>query len=117
MKTANLTGALLDYWVAQGLGLCPTLGHLPGMGDICRAHLLARGEYGPFMPSTDWALGGPIIERGQFDIEFYARNEWGARRRAGDRPNEYGKTPLIAAMRAYVASKFGDTVPDDLALP
>jgi hypothetical protein len=28
-------------------------------------------------------------------------------------PDDEGETALIAAMRAYVASKFGDTVPDE----
>ena len=27
--------------------------------------------------------------------------------------NQFGETPLIAAMRCYVASKFGDEVPDE----
>jgi hypothetical protein len=68
-----------------------------------------------FSPSTDWACGGPIIEREQIQIDPLTRHrepgDWSAQvwlpyRRA------QGETPLIAAMRAYVASKFGNEVPD-----
>ena len=129
MKTANLTDALLDYWVAEGLGLRPTLGPLPGMGTICRAHLLARGEYGPFLPSADWAHGGPIIDRESISVGkrvdmLPGPRQWAAfldvtfqARDAQHACHSWGASPLVAAMRAFVASKFGDEVPDDPALP
>ena len=58
-----------------------------------------------------WEFGGPIIEREK--ISVWARgNLWAAEtfipNQQGD--EQEGPTPLIAAMRCYVASKLGDTV-------
>lgn len=66
--------------------------------------------------STRWDCGGPIIEREGIDIsapdEFSDDERWfagiyhGRARHANPRNCEMrGDTPLIAAMRAYVASK------------
>lgn len=59
-------------------------------------------------PSTKWEHGGPIIERERIALgDSYMGSEWEAT--VGD-VTEYGTTALIAAMRAYVASKFGPEV-------
>lgn len=74
-----------------------------------------------FSPSTNWDDGGPIIERERIDVaapdEFSDDERWfagiyhGSARHATPRNCEMrGDTPLIAAMRAYVASKLGDEV-------
>jgi hypothetical protein len=53
----------------------------------------------------------------QIDIEHYGREvapsawECAAETEAGFR--QYGDTALIAAMRSFVASKFGEEVPDE----
>jgi hypothetical protein len=67
--------------------------------------------------STDWAQGGPIIEREMISIsrEFgSSRTEWAAWTPAPMRDNAeafgYGSTPLEAAMRCYVVSKLGATL-------
>lgn len=87
--------------------------------------------YTSYTPSTDWAQGGPIIEREKIsvlrgnDLYFPKGNEngefyeplWIATRIEDPAVSEaWGTTPLIAAMRCYVASKLGDEVevPDDL---
>jgi len=67
--------------------------------------------------SINWMLGGPIIEREGLSVEpFKGRaNDW--------RCFEFkvghvyaGPTPLIAAMRCFIASRLGDEVeiPEDL---
>jgi hypothetical protein len=103
MKTAELTGAALDWAVA-------------------RCEEFDNGDWLPDY-STDWAAGGPIIEREEISIsrEFSSgRIEWAAWTPAPFRDDAeafgYGETPLIAAMRCYVASKLGDEVemPDAL---
>ena len=77
-----------------------------------------------FTPSTDWAQGGPIIEREEIGIKRNAPCSDGRRweaspsitaKGAGGRWG-YGHTPLVAAMRCYVASKLGDVVeiPEEL---
>lgn len=65
--------------------------------------------------STDWACGGPIIEREVDSLyEHKALECWAVKSKAGDL--RYGPTILIAAMRCYVASKLGDEVevPEEL---
>jgi hypothetical protein len=77
-----------------------------------------------YKPSTDWAQGGPIVEREEIGIKRNAPcsdgRQWEASpsitaKGAGGKFG-YGPTPLIAAMRCYVASKLGDEVeiPEEL---
>jgi hypothetical protein len=73
-------------------------------------------------PSTDWAQGGPIIERGgmgvwqyQWDSAGEPNPGWYAEDKDGNHV-QTGTTPLIAAARCYVTSELGDTVevPEEL---
>jgi hypothetical protein len=69
---------------------------------------------------TDWAHGGPIIEREALDLSLVTDGNWRARHRFDlSQPThiQHGPTPLIAAMRCYVTSKLGDEVeiPEELA--
>lgn len=128
MKTSELTGAALDWAVAKAEGLLEPkeffgkmvpsvvldmeywadgtpMVRLNPCPDVYR-----RAEYDP---STSWQHGGPIIEEEKLDV-FCSGTVWDAS--TGDRhPNvvKSGTTPLIAAMRCYVASKLGD----DIELP
>ena len=100
MKTNELTGAALDWAVAKCEGLL-CFGYRTD-GERFAVEL-SDGEVEGFMPSTDWALGGAIIEREGIALI----PSWTA-----ERPgfSADGNTPLIAAMRCYVASKLGDEV-------
>jgi hypothetical protein len=64
--------------------------------------------------STDWAQSGPIIERERIALTAYLRADlvthWRAVAFTSGTVPMYGETPLIAAMRCYVASKLGDEV-------
>lgn len=116
MKTAELEGAQLDYWVAKAEGHRVRL-----VGEIVVFYEGGddsglKERRGPqFSPSADWSDGGPIIEREKIELSYididcwYARVNPYAAEPYGIPPYE-GATPLIAAMRAYVASKFGDEV-------
>ena len=106
MKTNELTGAALDWAAAK----------CDGLEDFDIENLCFYDDEGiPFEPSCVWSQGGPIIERE--GIELFRNNEknyWftsKARNQIG-----VGPTPLVAAMRAYVASKFGDEIelPEEL---
>jgi hypothetical protein len=106
MKTSELTGAALDWAVAKALNL--------NEEDYVEIDNL----YGPVWRgpeySTDWALGGPIIEREELSgLKCYGSKEWECHN--GEIFCE-GPTPLIAAMRCFVAFKLGDEVeiPDQL---
>ena len=64
----------------------------------------------PFMPASDWCHGGPIIERERI-VLAPAGDGWRAAKFDRVEASPWrGATPLIAAVRAYVASKFGDEV-------
>ncbi|MDT0215831.1 DUF2591 family protein [Alcaligenes sp. AB3] len=109
-KVSELIGAELDYWVAKAAGeMNPQLG-IGGVCVVANGHTLHR-----YCPSTEWSHGGPIIEREKIDIEYRARQkQWFAMIDLKDSlPREWGETCLIAAMRAYVSSKYGDSVPAD----
>lgn len=121
MKVNELSGALLDYWVARARGMSAKIYAPSGAGsEVCVAENRMN-----FCPSTDWAQGGPIIERERMHGGPAGGQSWfyQCHRKNSDGTSipypcgESGSTPLIAAMRAYVASKFGDEVPDDLAAP
>jgi len=96
IKTSELTGVDLDRAVAHALGA-------PDDGNGLPCY------------STDWAQGGPIIEREKITVEYTGDPDtWCACIMADQ--EVYGPTPLIAAMRCYVASKLGDEVeiPEEL---
>lgn len=77
-----------------------------------------------YNPSTDWSMAGPIIERANMCVNRdNSCLEWEAylvqedKKYGGiERVEAYGLTPMIAAMRCFVASRLGDAidVPDDL---
>lgn len=109
MKTIDLTGAALDWAVAKCEGFIQE-------GD----EPWQPGQE-PFAFSTDWAQGGPIIAREGLCVQpycgLYEYNpivEWEsfvmARCFENEHPHGVGPTPLIAAMRCYVAFKLGETV-------
>lgn len=117
IKTSELTGTALDWavqWAHNPTG--PT-----GAGwyerDANNKLFDPLNEY-TISPSTDWAQGGPIIERGHI-------HTWTDRKDAAyaGHPDSYwvaemtelggiwwGPTPLIAAMRCYVANRLGDEI-------
>lgn len=118
MKTAELTGAALDWAVAK----CELLNgadYTLAMDKDIDGTL--RVNFGGMYPewSTDWQEGGAIIERENISITGTNFPWWecdtGWYAHIGDR-YAHGSTPLIAAMRCYVASKLGDEVelPEEL---
>jgi hypothetical protein len=119
MQTLELTGVLLDFWVAKAEGLDPELmaglGSAPPIwhGKTMQGHVTGSDR----KYSTDWAHGGPIIERERIDIEYGGNSgedfNWRAFAPTGSGATlvaMYGTTPLMAAMRAYVAAKFGTDI-------
>ena len=110
IKTSELTGAALDWAVAkcEGIGLGPR-------GSVVYYH---EGEPAMWQPSTDPSQAYPIIFREGIGT-YQLNNEWSAHCPVNGSSIHAccdGPTPLIAAMRAYVASKLGGTVdvPEEL---
>lgn len=121
MKTSELTGAALDWAVAKCEGSDQFAQYTPHLRVYHQRTDSLSSYTVTFCPSTDWTRGGPLIERECIDVMFEGP-EWYAymRYEAADGYNrtlQYdGPTPLIAAMRCYVASKLGDEIeiPEEL---
>lgn len=111
IKISNLTSAALDWAVG-----------------------LALGEYRPVaVPkySTDWAQGGPIIEREGIELLCNVTAKEASRYIAGTQADwqafyrnarstedrSFATTPLVAAMKAFVRRRLGDEVdvPEELS--
>lgn len=142
MKVAELSGALLDLWVAKAEGLTVRLSGDETVAIVSQMYDSHVDHFG-YAPSSRWSEGGPIIERDQIFLDppsevhynggpnhgWRRYDHWratvSARTRTLPPKNETqvalnvrpvgrgaGETPLIAAMRAKVASHYGDEVPD-----
>lgn len=123
VKVSQATGPVLDYMVAKAFGgtylwydtIATWWIKLDG-----KDRALKPGWAQSFTPSTDWSQGGPIIERLMLKEGLVLRCwvERGVCQASLDFPYKFssGPTPLIAAMRCYVASKLGDEVgvPEEL---
>ena len=127
IKTNELTGAALDWAVAKCKGWIKGDITHPKFCRLWRDQIRTPATY----PSTNWAQGGPIIEREELSVEpLYTAGgldcwqAYGHNLQYDDQGNyiqgsdnrQYGPTPLIAAMRCYCSFKLGDEVdvPDEL---
>jgi hypothetical protein len=112
IKTSELSGKALDWAVAK-----------------CRGATDEWRQYGPFFwddvacirvdghdidycPSDMWMLGGPIVEQEKLNLTASVEGNWIANLSEDFEMLHIatGDTPLIAAMRCYVASKMGEYV-------
>ena len=142
---AGLVGDVLDYWVARAIGNKPgsrlhfpnkpgaslvksdipsLILHLDDVNMVADIAVLGgtneTGAFQAFNPSKNWALAGPMIESVRIDLRH--RHDVNGRL-AGTcfawakykGKEQHGPTDLIAAMRALVASVYGDTVPDEVS--
>ena len=112
IKTKDLIGHALNYAVAVGEKYKP---HAAATLVIMKI----------YAPSTRWDQGGPIIEEDIFKLFRNVGGSWTAQIKkrvpyysptydadigADEILSKAGPTPLIAAMRCYVTSKFGDEI-------
>jgi hypothetical protein len=126
IKTSELTGTALDWAVAK----CE---NADWSDEDCIVNVTTFDEYDGTIQnySTDWAQGGPIIEREGCALWLSNEPDKGLWASADKRwmglpadsdeflamPDPWhGPTPLIAAMRCFVASRLGDEVdiPEEL---
>jgi len=105
IKTSELSGIALDWAVAKSEEV-----HVFCMENLLWTWVVE--DWKVYSHSSDWSQGRPIIEREKIDINF--AGDWSASYNAWT--YKHGDTPLIAAMRCYVASKLGEDVdvPDEL---
>lgn len=110
MDVSLLEGSELEYWVARAEG-------------FSHDQVIAAANTQPWtLRYLDWTLGGRILEREKISLfgpeAAESAGNWIARtplRKISANKNApcwwmFGNSPLLAAMRAYVASKFGDKV-------
>lgn len=108
-------GAELDAWVAtaQGHRQVEVMAVRTGERPVCRSIRPGTLAPMPFQPTADWALAGPIIERERIGLrDVVARDTPMFEAMLHYRGVTYfakGELPLVAAMRAYVRSRFDDT--------
>lgn len=102
MKTSELSGELLDYWVAEVEGM------------LRMASGTVEDKLGGYSPSTKWAHGGPLMQKHYVQMmwsgaKWYQPDMW-----HGEDAGQIvsGDTPLQAICRAVVRAKFGDEVAD-----
>jgi hypothetical protein len=128
MKIEELSGEQLDYWVAKAIY------NIPGYefrlwGENATTITLCSLKTGldvAWSPSTNPAQAYPIIDQNKISVITVSNEEgvWLAMVDAywekGDGPaathEARGSTPLIAAMRAFVASKYGKEVLDQISV-
>ena len=115
VKTSIINGFALDWAVATAEGYKAELDD----NEVVSWKIILSNAYRlVWQPSTNWSQAGPIIERELLTLDYNPLTPhgrpWIATTRGG--AEEYGATPLIAAMRAYVSSVLGDEIdiPEDL---
>lgn len=126
IKTADLAGPALDWAVAKAEGAefyrssinaihARVDGKFIGGFVTCNGRATAMPDR-IFCPHRSWEQGGPIIEQIQgFELKCWLESKPESRCEAHIHNYDgdwiaFGPTPLIAAMRAYVASKLGSTI-------
>lgn len=143
IKTSELTGAALDWAVCKALGLLEPIHSEPQPRVVfysdqwqkyMRLNPPPQTYYSDrYEPSTDWSQGGPIIDREIHKLFRNVGGSWSAmilkyvpltpeERGTGfaltrrEQHNGSGPSPLIAAMRCFVASRLGHEVeiPEEL---
>lgn len=116
LKTAELEGVALDWAAGKSAGLSLRSFGNPKYGVFIPDKKGFVDEI--WVPSTSWAQCGPLITRFNIDLTIerndliYASvcDDSGMPVMPGDVNGAFGPTHLIAACRAIVAHKIGDTV-------
>ncbi|ANB73603.1 hypothetical protein AYM40_15495 [Paraburkholderia phytofirmans OLGA172] len=124
MNVTDLTGMALDYWVARSLHDFVREIHFTDGGETVSIRGIDRGRPwdGRFTPSTSWEAAAAVLERAQ-RLEVRERADHGAAHciaefDGGHRTVEgRGDSLRVALLRAFVQSRFGDSVGDVLREP
>ena len=136
MKTSKLTGTALDWAVSKCEGIPVKITRTSSCAEEAIGKVTysidfdqtwnAKGQecWLSYSPTYNWAIGGPILQKEGIELlcnltereaarfSIPTKADWQAFHRS-DRKTEarqFANTPLIAAMRCYVARKLGDEV-------
>ncbi|MDE1183520.1 phage protein NinX family protein [Paraburkholderia sp.] len=121
MNVSDLNGVALDYWVARSLHDFVREIHFTDSGETVAIRGSDRGRAwdGRFTPSTSWEAAASVLERAQ-RLELRERASHGESHCVADFEGGHrtvegrGDSLRIALLRAFVASRFGDSVDDVL---
>lgn len=116
IKVNEASGVVLDWMVAKAEGHNPTIYN---MGDFIQLYVRAFPNDYRYFASSNWAQGGPIIERYLIETSYnYTFELWIANGVSPDTgPHETSHENLLtAAMQCYVLCILGPEVdvPDEL---
>ena len=113
MNTNKLEGAALDYWALHADGRAEEI-----IG-VSYAEFISYSEDDQFRFMFHWDIVGPIIDQERISVEADEYSDgwhaWCVHAALPDgvqRSSCSGPTPIIAALRCLVASKYGAEVPD-----
>ena len=106
VKTAELVGPALDWAVAQTEGVAYNAKYLVQTKCNMAGHIQSVKYTANYLPSTDWAQGGPLLDKYCSALNKSDTGWWA---HAGDRLGE-GGTALVTLCRAIVAAKLGGVV-------
>ena len=113
VETGDLVGEPLAWAVAKAEGLAVHL-EPPQYGNPWRVFVRRAGEVTTrierYIPWEDWALGGQLIEKYRVGFGLYSDSFFAVTGLDNDPGDADGPTHLIAACRAIVAARLGDTV-------
>jgi hypothetical protein len=117
MKVADLDGTVLDYWVARSLHDFVREIYFTDSGDTVaiRGNDHGRPWEGRFTPSSSWETAAVVLERAQrFEVRENDRRGVAhciAQFEGGEGAVEgRGESLRVALLRAFVQSRFGETV-------
>lgn len=122
VKVSEASGPVLDWMVAKREDKLGERTQASNFAQLCKERGGVAFTHGRvYSPSTDWAQGGPIIDRMMRDglrLTGYTCLPTDPTSCQAQIKSIVtgGPTALIAAMRCYVASKLGEEVevPDEL---
>ncbi|WP_161523295.1 phage protein NinX family protein [Chromobacterium haemolyticum] len=104
IETPTLTGAALDYAVAVASGQKNPQPGLDGGCVVSHGHTLHR-----FCPSTEWAHGGPLLDKFAVSVTPLSDAQWRAEEFI-THETALGDEYLVATMRCIVMAELGQIV-------